>query len=76
MRSKDSKQGLSVEYTTKPVSGWGGLISIGRFMEGLGVRKFLGRALPDGRRSNNQIPVVDMAMQFMAMVLTGGRRWL
>ena len=70
MREDHSKPALKVEYTTKPVSGWGGLISISRFFEGLGVREFLARALPDGRRSNNQVPVVDMVMQFMVTVLT------
>jgi len=75
MRGDHSKQALKVEYTTKPVSGWGGLISIGRFFEGLGVRKFLERALPDGRRSNNQVPVIDMALQFIVTVLTGGKRF-
>jgi len=75
MQEKHSKQAVAVEYTTKPVSGWGGLVSIGRYFEGLGVREFLRQALPDGRRSNNQVPVVDMAMQFIVTVLTGGSRF-
>ncbi len=76
MRTNDSRASeLGVEYTTKPVSGWGGLVSIGRLMEKLGVRELLRRALPDGRTSPNQVPVVDMMVQLMFTVLMGGRRF-
>jgi hypothetical protein len=66
---------VEVAYTSKPVSGWGGLISIGQFFAATGVRGWLARALPDGRVSNNQVPVADMIMQLFATVLTGGRRF-
>jgi hypothetical protein len=33
------------------------------------------QALPDGRTSPNQIPVLDFAWTFLATVLTGGRRF-
>lgn len=77
MQGKRSKNegSVVVEYTTRPVSGWGGLLAFGRFMEKVGVRDFLARALPDGRTSNNQVPVVDLATQFLATVLTGGSRF-
>ena len=35
----------------------------------------LSEALPDGRSSPNQIPVVTMALAFFVTVLTGGRRF-
>ena len=67
--------GLDVEYTERPVSGWGGLVAVVRFFDAMGLRKVLERALPDGRRSPNQIPVVDMVLGVFATVLTGGRRF-
>lgn len=67
--------GLQVEYTERPVSGWGGLVAVVRFFDRLGVRRWLELALPDGRCSPNQIPVVDMVLTLFATVLTGGRRF-
>jgi hypothetical protein len=79
MQEKDSRSGpserLKVAYTDKPVSGWGGLVAMVRFFDKRGVRELLGRALPDGRTSPNQIPVVDMVLSFLISVLTGGRRF-
>ena len=66
---------LEVRYTDKPVSGWGGLVAVVRYMDGLGVRELLQRGLADGRTSPNQIPVVDLAMGFMVAVLSGARRF-
>jgi hypothetical protein len=66
---------ISVRYTSKPVSGWGGLLLAFRYFERQGVWELLSRALPDGRRSPNQIPVVTMALSLFATVLTGGRRF-
>jgi hypothetical protein len=40
---------LAIAYTDRPVSGWGGLVSVFRFFERLGVRQVLRAALPDGR---------------------------
>lgn len=79
MQAKNSRVGavkqVEVAFTDKPVSGWGGLLSIGRFFDALGVREALAQALPDGRTSNNQVPVVDMVMQLIATVLCGGSRF-
>jgi hypothetical protein len=66
---------LELRYTGKPVSGWGGLLAVARYLEARGVRRALQSALPDGRTSPNQIPVVDLALAFFAAVLTGGRRF-
>jgi hypothetical protein len=78
MRENDSRneeRELAVEYTEKPVSGWGGLVSVFRYFDRLGVREYLEQGLPDGRTSPNQIGVVDMAMQMMATILIGGSRF-
>jgi hypothetical protein len=73
--SGTTEKELAIAYTERPVSGWGGLISVFRFFDGLGLRAVLRHALPDGRTSPNQIPVVDMVLALFATVLTGGRRF-
>jgi len=80
MRGKSSSAegcgaSLEVRYTGKPVSGWGGLVAVARYLEKLGVRGLLARALPDGRSSPNQIPVVDTVLVFFATALSGGKRF-
>lgn len=77
MRGKISKtrRRLAVEYTSKPLSGWGGLVAVNDYFEKIGMRECLAHALPDGRTSNNQVPVVDMAIQLMVTVLIGGKRF-
>jgi hypothetical protein len=66
---------LEVRYTDKPVSGWGGLVAVARYLEKVGIRGWLTRALPDGRSSPNQIAVVDIVLAFFATVLSGGKRF-
>ena len=66
---------LELRYTGKPVSGWGGLVAVMRYLERRGVRRVLASALPDGRTSPNQIPVVDMVLAFFAGVLTALQRF-
>ena len=79
MRSKDSSAGalpeLGVVYSERPMSGWGGLVSVYRFFDRLGVREWLEQALPDGRTSPNQISVVDMTLSLFGTILTGGSRF-
>lgn len=79
MHANDSAIGpaaaLGIRFTGKPVSGWGGLLLAFRYAERQGLRELLRRALPDGRTSPNQIPVVTMALSLLATVLTGGRRF-
>ena len=79
MQRKSSPTGgateLAIEYTSKPVSGWGGLVSVFRFFDRLGVREVLAPVLPDGRCSPNQIPVLDIVLSLFVTVLTGGRRF-
>lgn len=73
--NKKSSSRFSVEYTAKPVSGWGGTIAFGEFLDGIRVRDVLTQALPDGRKSNNRVDVVDMVLQFLMGVLIGGKRF-
>lgn len=77
MQAETSRAGQNfhIEFTTKPLSGWGGLEVLFRFWDCLGLRDVLRRALPDGRTSNNQIDVVDMTLQLITSVLTGGSRF-
>ncbi len=72
---RGSGASLDVRYTDKPVSGWGGLVAVARYLEKAGIRQVLERALPDGRTSPNQIPVVEMVLSFFATVLSGGHRF-
>lgn len=65
----------AIQYTAKPVSGWGGLVSFTRFCDRLAVRDVLAVALPDGRTSPNQLSVVDQILQLMMTVLAGGDRF-
>jgi Transposase DDE domain. len=73
--SRKQRPEVAIEYTEKPVSGWGGLALLFRFLDRLGVRKYLEQALPDGRTSPNQVGVVDLTMQLFATILTGGSRF-
>lgn len=78
MRGNDSRNGereVAIEYTDKPLSGWGGLTALLLYFKRLGVREYLEQGLPDERTSPNQIGVVDMAMQLMATILIGGSRF-
>lgn len=66
---------IQVQYTSRPVSGWGGLLAFERFMTKVQVSEFLARGLPDGRSSNNRLDVVEMAKQLLVTVLIGGSRF-
>jgi hypothetical protein len=57
------------------VSGWGGLVTVVKFLDRLGLRPVLAQALPDGRTSPNHIPATDIVLALFATVLTGGRRF-
>lgn len=79
MQAEDSvyrgPNGIEVAFTDQPVTGWGGLAIVARFFEAVGLRRVLKEALPDGRTSPNQVPVVDMAMGLLVTILMGGRRF-
>jgi hypothetical protein len=46
-----------------------------RYLKTRGVRRVLQSALPDGRTSPNQVPVVDLGLAFFAINLTNEREW-
>jgi hypothetical protein len=76
MQANDSKNGdLEVEYTGKPLSGWGGTVAFFRFIERLGAYEYLKAGLPDGRTSPNQVKPVDMVKGFLCSVVSGARRF-
>ena len=45
---------LRVEYTSKPLSGWGGLHAFYQFLTKIQLDDYLKAGLPDGRTSPNQ----------------------
>ncbi len=75
MQAEDSvyrgPNGIEVAFTDQPITGWGGLAIVARFFEAVGLRRVLKEALPDGRRSPNQVPVVDVAMGLLVTILMG-----
>mgnify|MGYP001489408910 CR=1 FL=1 len=79
MRVEDSvyggPNGTEIAFTDQPITGWGGLAVVARFFEVIGIREVLAKALPDGRTSPNQVPVVDMVMALLVTILMGGRRF-
>lgn len=75
MQAKDSKGKLSIEYTRKPLSGWGGLVSLIELIDRLEFRPLLREVLPDGRTSPNQVDVVDIVMGLWLTAATGGKRF-
>ena len=66
---------VGVEYTSKPLSGWGGLVLFFEFLAKVGVLAALERILPDGKKSPNRISSVDIVKALLATVLTGGNRF-
>jgi hypothetical protein len=76
MQTNDNKNGeWRVEYTGKPLSGWGGTVAFFRFIEKLGVYEQLRAGLPNGRTSPNQVQPVDIVKGFLCSVLSGARRF-
>lgn len=66
---------VGVEYTNKPLSGWGGLVLFFEFAAKVGVFEELEKILPDKKESPNRISSVDIVKALMATVLTGGNRF-
>jgi hypothetical protein len=76
MREDDIRgEVIGVRYTSKSLSGYGGLIALMRVWERVGVRKLLEATLPDGRTSPNQRTVYEIAQSLIAGVLTGASRF-
>jgi hypothetical protein len=76
MRGQSIRSGaLQIEYTSKALSGWGGLATLFEYLEQLRWTEYLRAGLPDGRTSNNQVKPVDIVRGLMATVLIGGNRF-
>lgn len=66
---------LEIEYTSKPLSGWGGLALLFEFGEQVGFFRELERVLPNVKTSPNQISSMDVVKTLYAAVLSGGNRF-
>jgi len=76
MREDDSRLGqIPVRFTSKSLSGHGGLVALMRLWGRLGFRNLIEQVLPDGRTSPNQRTLFEIAQSFIATVLTGGNRF-
>lgn len=77
MRVKNIKNGaLEVEYTNKPLSGFGGLAVVFEYLDQIEFSEFLRKAVPQKKSSNNQISNVDLLLGFFATILVGGSRFV
>ena len=76
MQEQSIRRGeVGIEYTKKPLSGWGGLVLFFEFAEKVGLYETLEKILPDKKESPNRISSVDIVKALMATVLTGGNRF-
>jgi hypothetical protein len=65
---------LEIEYTSKPLSGWGGLALLFEFGEKVGFFRELKRVLPHVKTSP-KISSMDLVKTLYAAVLSGGNRF-
>ena len=66
---------LPIEYTCKPLSGWGGLALFFEYIEQIGFVRTLRQALTNTKTSHNQVQNSDVLLTFLATVLVGGNRF-
>jgi len=66
---------LEIEYTSKALSGWGGLALLFEFGERVGFFRCLERVLPNKKTSPNQVRSTDVVKTLYATVLGGGNRF-
>lgn len=66
---------LAIEYTSKPLSGWGGLALFFEYIEQIGFVRSIRQALANTKRSHNQVENPDVLLTFLATVLVGGNRF-
>lgn len=65
---------IAIQFTDKPVTPWGGLTLLAGMGQQIGLEAALRTALPFKMTSPNATDPVDIAVGFMAGVLTGARR--
>lgn len=76
MQTQSIKGGaLTVEYTNKPLSGFGGLAVAFEYFDQIGFTRLLRDTVPDRKTSNNSISNADLLLVFFATVLVGGDRF-
>lgn len=76
MRPQSIRNGkVAVEYTDKPLTGWGGLALMFEYLSKVGFYEALQVAIPDTKTSPNQIKNRDIVNAFVATVLRGGSRF-
>lgn len=66
---------VEIEYTSRALSGWGGLSLFFEFGERVGFFGLLEQVLPNRKKSPNQIASVDVIKTLYATVLSGGNRF-
>jgi hypothetical protein len=65
---------IGLEYTDKPVTPWGGMVLFSGLAKQVGLEAALREALPFRPTSPNATDPVEIALAFMASVLTGAKR--
>lgn len=76
MRRQSIRNGeLPIEYTSKPLSGWGGLSLIFEYLDRIGFYDQLRAAVREIKVSNNRVEGFDVVLTFLATVLMGGSRF-
>ncbi len=76
MQSQSIRGGeVSIEYTQKPLSGWGGMALFFEFMDAVGFSRVMEEVLPRKKASNNTVEDVDVVKTFFATILGGGNRF-
>ena len=66
---------LSIEYTSKPLSGWGGLSLMFEYLDRIGFLDELRTVIKEVKRSNNRVENFDVVLTFLMTVLMGGNRF-
>lgn len=76
MRNQSIRNGeLPIEYTSKPLSGWGGLSLIFEYLERIGFCEELRAGVKEMKQSNNRVESFDVVLTFLSTVLMGGSRF-
>ena len=76
MQTESIRKGeLPIEYTSKPLSGWGGLSLMFEYLEQIGFNDQLREAVKEVKVSNNRVERFDSILTFLVTVLIGGSRF-
>lgn len=76
MQTESIRNGeLPIEYTSKPLSGWGGLSLMFEYLEQIGFYDQLRDAVKEVKMSNNRVERFDSILTFLVTVLIGGSRF-